>query len=338
MKKLMLGLMMTFAVTAEATTYNYTLNESLTATLDDATGVLTINGDGAMPYWSGGADQVWRNKHSLIKSVVAEGEITIGNYAFVLCQSLTSVSLPNATTIGEYAFQGCQNLTFVSLPSATTIGVNAFLQCNALSALIVNDTMKSTLEANKRKYGIPDSTVITTELLPEEVVKAARYEVKGAVVETNLSVVVSTDVKVQPSVTLKSGETVLNEATYEAWCAYYGCTPLTKPETPEVPAEPTAEDFKVVSKGAEIVPEGHIAVSKESIAAPSAGTVKVEDKKVQLGVTVLKTSDLTAETKEWGEVTLTADDVKVVDGKIVISVPVDSASGFMVIQTKDAAK
>lgn len=61
-----------------------------------------------------------------------------------------------------------------------------------------------------------------------------------------------------------------------------------------------------------------------------------EDGKVQLGVTVLKTSDLTVEKKNWDEVTLTANDVKVVDGKIVISGPVDSASGYMVIQTKDA--
>ena len=119
-------------------------------------------------------------------------------------------------------------------------------------------------------------------------------------------------------------------------CEYYGVTPQTKPETPYTPS---ADDFKVVSKDAQVVQTDEIAVKKESIAAPSAGTVKVEDNKVKLGVTVLKTSDLTAEKKEWNPVKLTKADIDVdADGNIIVNVPVDSSSGFMVIQTKDAAK
>lgn len=133
-------------------------------------------------------------------------------------------------------------------------------------------------------------------------------------------------VSVTPSLEL-GGEPV-GEDVYAAACELYGLAAKPKP---------TAEDFKAVDKDAQFVLEGEIAVKKESIAAPSAGTVKVEDGKVQLGVAVLKTSDLTAEKKDWSKVKLTKEDIDVdADGNIIVNVPVDSQSGFMVIQTKDA--
>ena len=177
----------------------------------------------------------------------------------------------------------------------------------------------NTVEATDDPTSVDGPTVVKIPSLGEDEVRQAVWEA-----EANITVV---------STALKSGDKILDKGEYEYACEFYGV---------EVKAEPTAEDFKFVPEGSVVVPEeqvigsDEIAVKKESIAAPSAGTVKVEDNKVQLGVTVLKTSDLTAEKKEWGEVTLTADDVKVVDGKIVISVPVDSASGFMILQSGDA--
>lgn len=231
---------------------------------------------------------------------------------FAVCSSLTSLSLPSAATVGEKVFSDCTSLTFVSLPSATSLGASAFLR-TSLSALTVNEGMKSAIGTNgKNYYSIPDGATITVfEPLLQTVVKAAEYEA-------------------QVSASVKSGDISLDEDKYLASCVAYGIVPQPRP---------TAKDYKVVSKDAEIVPEGHIAVSKESIAAPSADTVKVEDSKVQLGVTVLKTSDLTAEKKDWNKVKLTKEDIDVdADGNIIVNVPVDSASGFMVIRTKDAAK
>ena len=121
------------------------------------------------------------------------------------------------------------------------------------------------------------------------------------------------------AVAAKCDGKTINEADYLYACACYGLTAKPKPMDPK------------------LVQEDEIAVKKESIAAPSAGTVKVEDGKVQLGVAVLKTSDLTAEKKGWSKVKLTKDDIDVdADGNIIVNVPVDSQSGFMVIQTKDA--
>ena len=55
-----------------------------------------------------------------------------------------------------------------------------------------------------------------------------------------------------------------------------------------------------------------------------------------LGVTVNTNGDFTAETKSWQPVELKGENVKVENGKIVITIPVDSQSGFMTLQSGDA--
>ena len=380
MKKLMLGLMMAFAVTAEATTYNYTLNESLTATFDDATGVLTINGNGAMPNWKSSQEQSWSDVYYKIQSVVAEGVTSVGDYAFAGCYSLasvslpnvttigndafyqcdsltlvslpnattiennafancglTSVSLPNATTIGENAFYQCGSLTSVSLPNATTIEVNAFYgcgsltsvylpnattigwmafaSCEVLSSLVVNSDMAAKIKENWTYYGFDLTklpTITVFQPLSEEVVKKAGYEY-----ETQVSV----------SSVVKSGDTVLDENDYLASCTILGIQPQKKlNET----------DFKAVSKDAQVIGSDEIAVKKESIQAAKAETISIANNEIQLGVSVMSNSNITAEIAEWGKVNLASDDVKVENGNVVITIPVDSTSGFMILQSKDA--
>ena len=58
---------------------------------------------------------------------------------------------------------------------------------------------------------------------------------------------------------------------------------------------------------------------------------------VTLGVTVNTNGDLTVETKSWQPVELKGENVKVENGKIVITIPVDSRSGFMILQSGDAS-
>ena len=113
-----------------------------------------------------------------------------------------------------------------------------------------------------------------------------------------------------------SGDWAISAADYDNACTYYDLTPKEKPQ---------------------VIGEDEIAVKKEAIQAPSAGTVTVENNTVQLGVTVLKTDDLTAEKKTWNKVTITKADIDVdADGNIIVNVPVDSASGFMILQSGDA--
>lgn len=86
-----------------------------------------------------------------------------------------------------------------------------------------------------------------------------------------------------------------------------------------------------------VIPEGKVLVSKEEIAAAKAETVTVDGGAVTLGVTVNTNGDLTAETKSWQPVELKGENVKVENGKIVITFPVDSESGFMILQSGDAS-
>ncbi len=59
---------------------------------------------------------------------------TIGDAAFSLCTSLTSVTLPNSVaTVGKNAFFGCTGLTTVTIPiDALSIGAYSFYSCSNL--------------------------------------------------------------------------------------------------------------------------------------------------------------------------------------------------------------
>ena len=46
----------------------------------------------------------------------------IGDYAFVDCTGLNSITIPNSvTSIGNYAFDGCTSLTSITIPNSVTI-------------------------------------------------------------------------------------------------------------------------------------------------------------------------------------------------------------------------
>ena len=52
---------------------------------------------------------------------VIDGKIvtTIGESAFSLCNSLTSITIPNSvTTIGEWAFSLCNSITSITIPNS----------------------------------------------------------------------------------------------------------------------------------------------------------------------------------------------------------------------------
>ena len=122
-------------------------------------GTLTISGKGAMPDFSGIADQPWKDSSSQIRQVVIEDGVTsIGACAFWNCQvlganipssvtaignnafygsSIISVTIPSSVkTIGNSAFYNCQNLSTVTVcDGVETIGQNAFRACTSLGAI-----------------------------------------------------------------------------------------------------------------------------------------------------------------------------------------------------------
>ena len=118
--------------------------DNLTWRLDQATGLLTITGSGAMTDFSSSTDVPWSNYKESITSVsLPAGLTTIGKYAFFEAANLASIDLPeNLTTIGNYAFMLCSKLTSISIPSGvTTIGTQAFAGCSKLSSVALPDSL-----------------------------------------------------------------------------------------------------------------------------------------------------------------------------------------------------
>lgn len=68
------------------------------------------------------------------------GYTRVGDYAFIDCSNLTSITIPNSvTSIGNEAFRGCSGLTSVTIPSSvTSIGYRAFYGCNSLTSVTLN--------------------------------------------------------------------------------------------------------------------------------------------------------------------------------------------------------
>ena len=82
---------------------------------------------------------------SLTSITIPDGVTSIGDGAFLSCSSLTSITIPEgAISIGDYAFYNCISLASISIPdSVTSIGSSAFEGCcGSLESIVVNDGNK----------------------------------------------------------------------------------------------------------------------------------------------------------------------------------------------------
>ena len=113
--------------------------------------ILTISktgeGTGAMADYGEAGYQPWAAMHSDIKTIVIEDGVTrIGNYAFSMCEYVTSgVSIPaSVTSIGNYSFNYCSmtSLTIPSNSSLETIGSFAF-NCSGFGSVTIPASVKS---------------------------------------------------------------------------------------------------------------------------------------------------------------------------------------------------
>lgn len=103
---------------------------------NQATGVLTIDGEGTMdPYQQVGSTEgkipntPWYKYHEQIKSLYVNASITsTSNYAFAGLDQLTYVKLPSTLkTMGVYTFSKCSALKKITLPeSLTKFGIGTF--------------------------------------------------------------------------------------------------------------------------------------------------------------------------------------------------------------------
>ena len=105
---------------------------------DEATGTLTLDGSGAMKEYTSAAEAPWYSyRDSIAHLVVKSGVTSLSSYAFVGCQNLEDITLPDTLqTIGTMTFYGCDNLNNVTIPaSVRTIGSYAFADALSLSRI-----------------------------------------------------------------------------------------------------------------------------------------------------------------------------------------------------------
>ena len=112
-------------------------------TLDDGT-VATHDITGAL-------DKQWMVNNGYLDNesgdwlkVITQADIgntvtSVGEYMFVGCYALTSVTIPDSvTSVGEYAFYMCESLTSVTIPdSVTSIGNDAFSGTSSLTSVTI---------------------------------------------------------------------------------------------------------------------------------------------------------------------------------------------------------
>ncbi len=106
----------------------------------DNEGTLTISGKGDMMNLNSYLSP-WSEDDRIKKVVIKNGVTSIGERAFYLCRSLTSIIIPDSvTSIGKEAFSACTSLTSITIPdSVIHIGSGAFSYCIALTRITIPD-------------------------------------------------------------------------------------------------------------------------------------------------------------------------------------------------------
>ena len=90
-------------------------------------------------------DNAFIVRSSLTSITIPNTVTSIENQAFKYCSSLTSMTIPNSvTSIGEYAFSGCESLTNITIPgSVTSIDKSVFSFCTSLTSITIPNSVTS---------------------------------------------------------------------------------------------------------------------------------------------------------------------------------------------------
>ncbi len=123
-----------------------TCGANLTWELSDE-GLLRISGVGEMfdYYCQGNEDRPWGGLEKFIKTIYIEPTVTsIGLYAFMYCDNLTSVTIPESVkSIASFAFEECSSLSSITIPNGVeAIARWTFAGCSSLSSITVSQNLK----------------------------------------------------------------------------------------------------------------------------------------------------------------------------------------------------
>ena len=102
-----------------ATTYlhTYAKGGDYVVTLDVTSGTMLFSGLSSTSIF--GSTSTYRNRSHVWKAEIGDNVTSVGDYAFVYCTNLTSITIPFDVIIGSHAFDYCYVLPFVTIPRMT---------------------------------------------------------------------------------------------------------------------------------------------------------------------------------------------------------------------------
>jgi uncharacterized repeat protein (TIGR02543 family) len=116
--------------------------------------------------------------------IIPEYVTNIGDWAFFMCDYLTSISIPyGVTSIGDHAFSGCQNLASITLPNSVTyIGRDAFSNCDGLTSVVIPESVTRISE-----YMFNSCSNLTSVLFHDEVAFIGKNAFSGCTKLTDIT-------------------------------------------------------------------------------------------------------------------------------------------------------
>ena len=205
-----------------------------------------------------------------IPSTIDGKEVTwIGYQAFMNCNRLTSITIPNSITgIASEAFIDCSSLTNITIPdSVISIGYNAFYYCRSLTSINVSNNSKNYSSIDGVLFNKDKTQIIsysagkkeTSYIIPDSVTSIADYAFDNCTRLTSITIpegvtiigssafdncIRLTSIVIPNGVTSiaygafnecrsLTNITIPDSVTYIGAIAFYGCSSLTSITIPD---------------------------------------------------------------------------------------------------------
>jgi hypothetical protein len=202
---------------------SYVLLDGNVTDYEDGIIYVVDNGTAIFAYYTGDASEL------IIPDTLGGYPVTaIGYEAFLYCNSLTSVTIPDSVTaIGDSAFYNCENLTSVTIGNGvTTIGNNAFYACNSLTSVTIGNNVTTIGE-----WAFEACESLTSITIPNSVttIGAWAFSDCDSLISVTLGNSVTTiDVEAFYGCDSLTSITIPNSVTEIGYWAFYYCLSLTE--------------------------------------------------------------------------------------------------------------
>ncbi len=213
------------AKTAEVTYYDYLDNQNAYSGTVNIPPTVDYNG---VPYSvTSIGDFAFVNCSGLISVTIPNSVTSIGYSAFRVCSGLKSLTIPNSvTSIGQYAFSGCSGLTSVTIPnSVTSIEGSTFDGCSGLTSVTIPISVTSI-----GSWAFTGCSGLTSVTIPNSVTSIGVYAFSSCSGLTSVTIpnsVTSIGQNVFAGCSGLTSVTIPNSVTSIWDFAFSGCSALT---------------------------------------------------------------------------------------------------------------